>query len=95
MSHTVLTPVILLLVWLTAVRAADARAERPNIGFMLSDDQGWSGLSVAIDPRRTRGEVELYDVLGTDQRGQTKSEIKGVRTNTVRHAFCAGPTIDY
>ena len=20
---------------------------------------------------------------------------KGVRTNTVRHAFCAGPTIDY
>ena len=70
MSHTVLTPVILLLVWLTAVRAADARAERPNIVFMLSDDQGWSGLSVAIDPRRTRGEVELHDVLGTDQRGQ-------------------------
>lgn len=50
MSHTVLTPVILLLVWLTAVGAADARAERPNIVFMLSDDQGWNGLSVAMHP---------------------------------------------
>ena len=25
-------------------------ADRPNIVFMLSDDQGWNGLSVAMHP---------------------------------------------
>ena len=30
--------------------AASEAAERPNIVFMLSDDQGWGGLSVAMHP---------------------------------------------
>ncbi|MBC7964625.1 MAG: sulfatase-like hydrolase/transferase, partial [Fuerstia sp.] len=34
-------------------------AERPNIVFMLSDDQGWGGLSVAMHPdvAASRGEI--------------------------------------
>lgn len=39
--------VLLLLSWLSSALYG---AERPNIVFMLSDDQGWSGLSVAMHP---------------------------------------------
>lgn len=40
-----------LLVWLVAlVPSLCVAAERPNIVFMLSDDQAWSGLSVAMHP---------------------------------------------
>ena len=67
MSHTVLTPVILLLVWLTAVRAADARTERPNIVFMLSDDQGWNGLSVAMHPDVPASKSEVFHTPHLEQ----------------------------
>ena len=42
----------------TAATAAD-RDSRPNIVFMLSDDQGWNGLSVAMHPEiaASRGEI--------------------------------------
>ncbi|MGI9177678.1 MAG: sulfatase [Pirellulales bacterium] len=44
--------------FLGQARAAD-RDLRPNIIFMLADDQGWNGLSVAMHPdvRESRGEV--------------------------------------
>ena len=67
MSHTVLTPVILLLVWLTAVRAADARTERPNIVFMLSDDQGWNGLSVAMHPDVPASKSDVFHTPHLEQ----------------------------
>ena len=35
---------------LIAVPSVGSGAERPNIIFMLADDQGWSGLSVAMHP---------------------------------------------
>jgi arylsulfatase A len=42
-------------------------AERPNIVFMLSDDQGWSGLSVAMHPdfAGSKGDVFHTPVLET------------------------------
>lgn len=35
-------------------------AERPNILFMLSDDQAWSGLSVAMHPGVAESKGEIY-----------------------------------
>jgi arylsulfatase A-like enzyme len=35
-------------------------AERPNIVFMLSDDQGWSGLSVAMHPTLAGSKGEIF-----------------------------------
>ena len=35
-------------------------AERPNIVFMLSDDQGWSGLSVAMHPDVPSSKGEIF-----------------------------------
>ena len=40
----------LLSVLLILIAKLCVAAERPNIVFMLSDDQGWSGLSVAMHP---------------------------------------------
>jgi arylsulfatase A-like enzyme len=34
--------------------------EKPNIVFMLSDDQGWSGLSVAMHPEIAASKGEIY-----------------------------------
>jgi arylsulfatase A-like enzyme len=44
---------------LGADRGADPDADRPNIVFMLADDQGWNGLSVAMHPKvaASRGEI--------------------------------------
>ena len=49
---------MLATLWIAGARPALA-AEPPNIVFMLSDDQGWSGLSVAMHPDvpGSRGEV--------------------------------------
>ncbi|MFN5530096.1 MAG: sulfatase-like hydrolase/transferase, partial [Planctomycetaceae bacterium] len=49
---------MLASLWIAGARPASA-AEPPNIVFMLSDDQGWSGLSVAMHPDvpGSRGEV--------------------------------------
>ena len=38
------------LLLLTLVAATAAAADRPNIVFMMSDDQAWNGLSVAMHP---------------------------------------------
>jgi arylsulfatase A len=40
--------------------ASLAATERPNIVFMLSDDQGWSGLSVAMHPDYPGSKGEIY-----------------------------------
>lgn len=39
-----------LALFLLIVPAAGLAADRPNIVFMLSDDQGWNGLSVQMHP---------------------------------------------
>ena len=56
--------VSILVAILTNAAAADDRdtnhtADRPNIVFMLADDQGWNGLSVAMHPEiaASRGEI--------------------------------------
>lgn len=38
-----------LLLWIISVASANA-ADRPNIVFMMSDDQAWNGLSVPMHP---------------------------------------------
>lgn len=40
-------------------RAAD-RNDRPNIVFMLADDQGWNGLSVAMAPNSPGSRSEMF-----------------------------------
>src|SRR6185503_13320201 len=35
-------------------------AERPNIVFMLTDDQGWGGLSVAMHPDVPASKGEIF-----------------------------------
>lgn len=39
---------------------ADAQQHRPNIVFMLSDDQGWDGLSVAMDDRIAESRSDFH-----------------------------------
>jgi len=48
-----------LLASLAAAAVAADRDSRPNIVFMLADDQGWNGLSVAMHPEiaASRGEI--------------------------------------
>lgn len=48
-----------LVLMLLAFPELSLAADRPNIVFMLADDQGWSGLSVAMHPDvpASRGEV--------------------------------------
>lgn len=57
-AHWFGSALMLATLWIAAARPALA-AEPPNIVFMLSDDQGWSGLSVAMHPDvpGSRGEV--------------------------------------
>jgi len=51
-------PLMIFPGWERAAVGAD-RDPRPNIVFMLSDDQGWNGLSVAMHPEiaASRGEI--------------------------------------
>lgn len=44
----------------TLFPALGVAAERPNIVFMLSDDQGWSGLSVAMHPEMRGSKGDIY-----------------------------------
>lgn len=48
-----------LLAWLL-LPAALMAAERPNMVFMLSDDQGWNGLSVAMHPDVPESKGEFF-----------------------------------
>src|SRR3954468_4237314 len=52
----------LLLTFILAVNlpSASFAADRPNIVFMLSDDQGWSGLSVAMHPDVPASKSEFF-----------------------------------
>ena len=47
---------VLMVTMASAVIAAD----RPNIVFMLSDDQGWSGLSVPMHPDFAGSKGEIF-----------------------------------
>lgn len=48
------------LVALMLVSSGLLAAERPNIVFMLADDQGWNGLSVAMHPSVTGSNGDVY-----------------------------------
>jgi arylsulfatase A len=50
----------LLLFTLLVHPAVGQTVERPNIVFMLSDDQGWSGLSVAMHPDVPGSKGDIY-----------------------------------
>ena len=43
-----------------ATIGADEKGDRPNIVFMLADDQGWSGLSVAMHPTVPGSKGEIF-----------------------------------
>lgn len=43
-----------------AIVAPTFAADRPNIVFMLSDDQGWSGLSVAMHPEVPASKGDIF-----------------------------------
>ncbi len=49
-----------LFLWLVVWSAPALAAERPNIVFMLADDQGWSGLSVAMHPQIAESKGDIY-----------------------------------
>lgn len=51
-------PLVLCVVWLGSPVGAD---QRPNIVFMLSDDQAWDGLSVAMHPEMENSKSALYE----------------------------------
>lgn len=50
--------ITLLMIW--GLFPACFAAERPNIVFMLADDQSWSGLSVAMHPDVPRSKGAIY-----------------------------------
>ncbi len=49
-----------LIVIAFMVTSAANAADRPNIVFMLSDDQGWNGLSVAMHPSIAASKGEIF-----------------------------------
>ena len=54
---------LILTVWLTLtclIADISYAAERPNIIFMLSDDQGWNGLSVAMHPDVAGSKSDIF-----------------------------------
>lgn len=50
-----------LLLLLVVTSMPSAAAERPNIVFMLADDQGWNGLSVAMHPQVAESRSEFVE----------------------------------
>lgn len=48
---------LLVTIWLASVSRS---ADKPNIIFMLSDDQGWNGLSVAMHPNLPGSKGEIF-----------------------------------
>ncbi|GDY10702.1 sulfatase [Planctomycetia bacterium] len=50
--------VLLALLWL--ISSQSYATERPNIVFMLADDQGWNGLSVAMHPNVTGSKGDVF-----------------------------------
>src|SRR6185369_16849523 len=50
----------LVTLFVTLLPILGFTAERPNIVFMLSDDQGWSGLSVAMHPDVPASKGEIF-----------------------------------
>jgi arylsulfatase A-like enzyme len=51
---------VLIFILSALFSAAAQAAERPNIVFMLSDDQGWNGLSVAMHPSVPDSMGDIY-----------------------------------
>lgn len=49
-----------IFMWLIMCAAPVLGADRPNIAFMLADDQGWSGLSVAMHPSVVESKGEIF-----------------------------------
>src|SRR6186713_751234 len=53
-------PALLVALCCAASSAMGAEEKRPNIVFMLSDDQGWNGLSVAMHPTLAGSKGDIY-----------------------------------
>jgi arylsulfatase A-like enzyme len=53
-------PRLFAVLCLVAGGVSAAEQSRPNIVFMLSDDQGWSGLSVAMHPKFAGSKGDIY-----------------------------------
>jgi arylsulfatase A-like enzyme len=51
---------LLLCTWLGLLPATAALKDRPNIVFMLSDDQDWNGLSVSMHPEAAGSRSDFY-----------------------------------
>lgn len=51
---------ILIAICLLCLPNAGVTAERPNIVFMLSDDQAWNGLSVAMHPNVAGSKGDVF-----------------------------------
>jgi len=66
----------------TTTTAAD-RDTRPNIVFMLADDQGWNGLSVAMHPEIAASRGELFQTPNLE-----KLAASGMRFS---HAYAPAP----
>lgn len=50
----------LVVIWLSSVCRPADKPIKPNIIFMLSDDQGWNGLSVAMHPNLPGSKGEIF-----------------------------------
>ena len=51
---------LLLLCLASGLYAPASAAEQPNIIFMLSDDQAWNGLSVAMHPTESGSKSRVF-----------------------------------
>ncbi|MEM7234071.1 MAG: sulfatase-like hydrolase/transferase, partial [Planctomycetota bacterium] len=43
-----------------SAKSASSESKRPNFVFILTDDQGWTGLSVPMDKRRTNSKSDFH-----------------------------------
>lgn len=56
-----------LLALCVSITSFSAAADRPNIVFMLSDDQGWNGLSVAMHPDVPGSKGDVFHTPNLDK----------------------------
>jgi arylsulfatase A-like enzyme len=78
----------ILFACLTGPLSIPARASEPSFVFMLSDDQGWNGLSVAMHPDIAASKSDLYETPNLE-----KLASQGMRfSNAYAPASVCSPT---
>jgi len=66
-SHISLIVFIHILFFTSATWATEHQMNQPNIIFMLSDDQDWTGLSVPMHPDMDNSQSDFYQTPNIDK----------------------------